>query len=171
MDLKRIYIGKKIKEFRKNKKITQSEIAQMLNISRVSYIQYENGKRDIPFSLLPEICEILEIKISDLDSLFQYSDLDFQIFDFTERYEVFLKEYTIQLKDKILSQNHIFLLKEIFRNGIYLEISNKKITIPKTSINTEKMILNIDVFYNNIEFITDSDRLIKDFLYLSIFLK
>lgn len=162
----KLEVGKKIKEFRKNKKITQNEISQKLGISRVSYIQYENGKRDIPFSLLPKICKILDIKISDLDNIL---DLDFQVFDFTKRFETFLEKYTVQLKNKILSNGHTFLLKQIFRTGIYLEIKDKKIIIPKTSVNFKELVIDINDFYNNIEFIIDGDRLVKDFLYLSIF--
>lgn len=166
MYLENIEVGKKIKEFRKSKKITQNEMAKRLGISRVSYIQYENSKRDIPFSLLPKICKILDIKISDLDNIL---DIEFQVFDFTKKFETFLEEYIVQLKNKILSENHTFLLKQIFRNGIYLEIKDKKIIIPQSSINFKKIVVNIDIFYNNIEFIIDSDRLVKDFLYLSIF--
>ena len=43
-----IDIGKKLKELRIDSKLTQEQVANVLNVSRVVYNRYENNQRDIP---------------------------------------------------------------------------------------------------------------------------
>ena len=54
-------IGEIIKEFREKKKITQKEIASILNVSRITIYNYENDKTPIPINNLLTLKDILGI--------------------------------------------------------------------------------------------------------------
>ena len=41
-------IGENIKSIRKEKKITQKELAEKCNLATITIRQYENGKRELP---------------------------------------------------------------------------------------------------------------------------
>lgn len=59
-------IGKFISECRKNKKITQSELAEQLGVTDRSVSNWENGKNMPDLSLFKPLCEILNITINEL---------------------------------------------------------------------------------------------------------
>lgn len=53
----------KLKEKRKEKKLTQEQMAKMLKISRIQYNRYENGKVLPKLNTLVKISKILETDI------------------------------------------------------------------------------------------------------------
>lgn len=55
-----------IKRLRKNKKLTQGEVAEALGISLVGYQNYEAGRRMPKRDVLKGLCEFLEVSTSDL---------------------------------------------------------------------------------------------------------
>lgn len=59
-------IGKFIFKCRKNKKITQSELAEQLGVTDRSVSNWENGKNMPDLSLFKPLCEILNITINEL---------------------------------------------------------------------------------------------------------
>ena len=61
-------IGKFIKTLRKEKKLTQSELATKLEVTDKSISNWENGKNMPDLSLFKPLCEILGITINDLIS-------------------------------------------------------------------------------------------------------
>lgn len=61
-------IGKFISECRKNKKMTQSELAEKLGVTDKSVSNWENGRNMPDLSLFKPLCDILEISINDLIS-------------------------------------------------------------------------------------------------------
>ena len=61
-------IGKFISECRKNKKLTQSELAEKLGVTDKSISNWENGRNMPDLSLFKPLCDILEISINDLIS-------------------------------------------------------------------------------------------------------
>jgi len=63
-----IKIGKFIGEKRKEKKLTQSEFAEKLNITDRAVSKWENGVCMPDVGTIPEICKILNITINDLFS-------------------------------------------------------------------------------------------------------
>lgn len=63
-----IKIGKFISSKRKEKNITQSELAEMLNISDRAISKWENGICLPDANNMPELCKILNITINDLFS-------------------------------------------------------------------------------------------------------
>ena len=63
-----IKIGKFISLKRKEKNITQSELAETLGITDRAISKWENGKCMPDYSIIPELCKILNITINDLFS-------------------------------------------------------------------------------------------------------
>lgn len=63
-----VKIGKFIRQKRKEKNLTQSELAEKLNITDRAISKWENGNCMPDSGLIFEICEILNITISDLFS-------------------------------------------------------------------------------------------------------
>ena len=61
-----IKIGKFISEKRKEAKLTQSELAEKLNITDRELSKWENGKSMPDSGIIPELCKILNITITDL---------------------------------------------------------------------------------------------------------
>ena len=63
-----IKIGNFIKETRKEQKLTQSDLAEKLNVSDRAISKWENGQCMPDVSKINELCEILKITINDLFS-------------------------------------------------------------------------------------------------------
>lgn len=59
-------LGKKIKELRKLKKYSQQEMADLLEVKKITYFKYESGEIEIPLSKLLKISEILNVTPNDL---------------------------------------------------------------------------------------------------------
>ena len=59
-------LGKKIKELRKLKKYSQQEMADLLEVKKITYFKYENGEIEVPLSKLLKISEILNVTPNDL---------------------------------------------------------------------------------------------------------
>ena len=64
MDQERI--GKFICEIRKEKNMTQQELADKLNVTDRAVSHWENGRRLPDYSLLSELCEVLSVSINEL---------------------------------------------------------------------------------------------------------
>lgn len=56
----------KLKEIRKNKKFTQKDVAQKLNISQQTYSDYENGKSEPNIDVLKKLSKLFNISIDNL---------------------------------------------------------------------------------------------------------
>ncbi len=56
----------RIKEIRESKNLTQDEMVTKTGIPKRSYVDYENGKQDIPLERLRIIASVLEVSISEL---------------------------------------------------------------------------------------------------------
>lgn len=63
-----IKIGKFIQEKRKEKKLTQSDMAEKLNITDRAISKWENGNCLPDASIMQDLCKILSISINDLFS-------------------------------------------------------------------------------------------------------
>ena len=61
-----IKIGKFIAECRKNKNLTQADLANKLNITDRAVSKWENGKSLPDFSIMFDLCKNLDITINDL---------------------------------------------------------------------------------------------------------
>lgn len=61
-----VKIGRFIAECRKNKKMTQAELAEKLNVTDKSVSKWECGTCLPNVSLYKDLCEILDITLNDL---------------------------------------------------------------------------------------------------------
>ena len=71
-------IGKFISECRKNKKMTQSELAEKLGVTDKSIGNWENGRNMPDLSLFKPLCDELEITINELISGEKIDEKDYQ---------------------------------------------------------------------------------------------
>jgi len=53
-------VGENLKKLRKSKKLTQDDIAKVLNISRQAYCRYENNQREFSLSALCALADFFE---------------------------------------------------------------------------------------------------------------
>ena len=53
-------IGENLKKLRKLKKLTQDDVAKVLNISRQAYCRYENDQRELSLSALCTLADLFE---------------------------------------------------------------------------------------------------------------
>lgn len=99
-------IGKRIKELRKSKGITQKELAKKLNKSERLIQKYESGDTNPPLPMIHEIANILDIEVSTLlKELVEIEDKkDFDKSREDKFYEV-LKQSESSLLDIIKSIN------------------------------------------------------------------
>lgn len=63
---KLIELGKNIKKARKDKKLSQNALAEILDISREHLAKIETAKRTISLGLLFSLCDALEITEKEL---------------------------------------------------------------------------------------------------------
>lgn len=56
----------RIRNLREDKDLTQSDLAQYLHCTQVCYSNYENGKRDIPTSVLIQLADFYDTSIDYL---------------------------------------------------------------------------------------------------------
>ena len=61
-------IGKFIAECRKEKNMTQQELADKLGVTDRAISHWENGRRLPDYSLLKDLCDVLSISINELFS-------------------------------------------------------------------------------------------------------
>lgn len=54
--------NERLKELREDRDLTQTEIARILNVSQITYSQYERGVRGLPIEHLKTLCLYYGIK-------------------------------------------------------------------------------------------------------------
>ena len=59
-------IGKFISELRKEKKITQQELAEKIGVTDRAISNWENGRRLPDYSILKALCKELDVTITEL---------------------------------------------------------------------------------------------------------
>ncbi len=59
-------LGKRIKFLRKEKSMTQMDVAALINIDPSAIRRYEKGRVEMGFTMLMKFAEALEISIDDL---------------------------------------------------------------------------------------------------------
>lgn len=57
---------KSIEQLRKNKNISQIEMARRLDIPVSTYNMYENGNRKVPENVAKKIANLLDVKVEDI---------------------------------------------------------------------------------------------------------
>ncbi len=57
---------KTLREYRKEKGLTQSQMAEMIGIVVSSYNMYETGQRSVPIAKAEKIATILNVKVDEI---------------------------------------------------------------------------------------------------------
>lgn len=110
-------IGKFIAKYRKDKKMTQTELAEKLNVTDKSISNWENGRNMPDLSLFKPLCEELGITINDLISGEKISKNNYQ-----EKFEENIVNTIDYSTKKINKYNHtISLILIIF--GLFISFS------------------------------------------------
>ena len=67
-----IYLGKRLRELRKELGLTQKQVAQHLNLNCVTYLHYEKSQREPPLALLADMAKFFDVTV---DYLLGLSDI------------------------------------------------------------------------------------------------
>ena len=61
-----IKLGKRLKELREERNLTQKQVADALKINSVTYLHYEKAQREPPLILLAEMAEYFSVSVDYL---------------------------------------------------------------------------------------------------------
>ncbi len=67
-----IILGKRLKELRTERNLTQKQIAEHFNINSVTYLHYEKDQREPPLALLAEFAQYYNVSVDYLLGLKDY---------------------------------------------------------------------------------------------------
>lgn len=127
-------VGNNIKTLRKEKGLTQKDMASLLNIPCSTYSNYENNNREPGKKLLFQICDILDVNIYDLldlnriDRFPQPKDIVISE-EFEDSPEVVTIEKLIQLCGFNINYNTFLENDSILNEYIKLQITNNYIPL------------------------------------------
>ncbi len=65
-------VGNRIKESRKDKGMTQKEVAELLRMTQQQYSRFENGVFELDYENLVKICQLFEVSLDYLFGLSHY---------------------------------------------------------------------------------------------------
>lgn len=108
----------RIRELRKQKKMTQDEVSKRLGIGRTTYLGYENGKIGIPAKRLEELADLFEVSIDYISgktehkTIYERWDSEYDV-DALKR-EVIVREF---VRDDFGKAMHI-IFDELERRGL-----------------------------------------------------
>ena len=105
-------VGKFIAKLRKEKNMTQQELANKLNITDRAVSHWENGRSMPDAGIMLELCKILNVNVNELLSAKKISQ---------ETYSERAEENLLEMKREIESQNRrIFILNKIIINLVVI---------------------------------------------------
>ena len=141
-------IGKFIAKCRKEKKMTQSDLAEKLGVTDKSIGNWENGRNMPDLSLFKPLCKELDISINDLMSGERINKIDYQ-----EKFEENIVN-TIDYSTKKISKysNIIGLLLVIF--GLFISMSAIMIFPSESSWGSIYSVFGIVIFVIGISKLT-----------------
>ena len=113
-------IGHKIKNLRYNRKLSQEELASLLNISQKQYSLIESNQTKITFERLQKIAKVLGL--SD-EEYFELVKEDTMVFNITNNQQAKGSINTENYFEESINREIVSSLKDICR---YLEIISKK---------------------------------------------
>ena len=92
-------IGKFIANSRRKKKLTQEQLAEKLGVTDKSVSRWENGKTMPDYSVLKELCNILDIDVNEFLSGEKIEKSEIQTHSI-ENLDLILKEYYKMKKER-----------------------------------------------------------------------
>ncbi len=106
-------IGKFIASCRKEKKLTQEQLADKLNTTSKSISRWENGKTMPDYSILKSLCDELDISINELLSGEKIKTNNYELAA-NENLDSILKEYYKIKKQKSIIKNILIVVSILF---------------------------------------------------------
>ena len=106
-------LGERIKQTRNKKGLTQEELSQKANISRVSIGNYERGDRTPPSNILIKIANALEISITELLDNNEDELIKVGKGSTGETRDILLNEYHV-LKHRKQEKDYLKLLEDFY---------------------------------------------------------
>ena len=67
-----VILGKRLKELREEKGLTQKQLAEKLNLHSVTYLHYEKAQREPPLAILAQMAVFFEVTTDYLLGLTDY---------------------------------------------------------------------------------------------------
>ena len=144
-----IKIGKFIAALRKEKGYTQEQLAEKISVSNKSISRWENGNTMPDLSLIPKLCEILNISINEflsgerIDNSEYQKKLEENIIINMDLLKKKIRQISKRLMLFIISVFVLFLValflfigyKELTYKKVYLDDNNIQITVCKEKSN------------------------------------
>ena len=155
-------IGKFIFECRKNKKMTQSELAEKLNVTDKSVGNWENGRNMPDLSLFKPLCDELGITINELLSGEKISKKEYQ-----EKFEENIVNTIDYSTKKINKYNNVIgLILVIF--GLFISMSAIMIFPSESSWGSIYSVFGVMIFVVGISKLTRQMKYYKRLLLILI---
>ena len=63
ISMKKLDVGKKLKELRESKNLLQKDVAEVLGVARRSYTSYENNNRSMPIEFFVILADFYDISL------------------------------------------------------------------------------------------------------------
>ena len=151
-----IKVGNNIKKFRKEKNITQKDMAKMLNMPSSTYSNYENNNREPNAATLKKIADILDISVIDLLTVQSSKDENSEKYLSDDINTIQVIENLIKLCKFKINFNQISDTDDTeLESSLKLAIKNN--TIPLTYISNGKGDLDL----TNAEFTKFTDKILR----------
>ena len=61
-----VLLGSVLREYREAKKLTQSDVADLLHVTKMTVSHWENGKRSMKAEDLKRYCKVLGVSVREL---------------------------------------------------------------------------------------------------------
>ena len=135
-------IGKFIAKCRKNKNITQEQLAEKLGVSNKSISRWENGKNMPDYSILKELCNTLDIDVNEFLSGEKIEKNEIQTHSI-ENLDLILKEYYKMKKQRNMFKSISIIIGII---AISLIIAFSCIFIAMGGLNKDKVITDTNKY-------------------------
>ena len=116
-----VLLGKRIKEQRKKMNLTQEELGQLINVTKVSICCYENGTRTPTLETLKVLAETFNVDINYL-----LGNDSYEIADGDNSYGIYMSQEEITFIKEIRKNNNIHKMM-IDDPKRFVELINKKI--------------------------------------------
>ncbi|MFA6924478.1 MAG: helix-turn-helix transcriptional regulator [Bacteroidales bacterium] len=113
MDIKEL--GKKIRQLRTNKNLSQENVANDLGISVTAFSKIERGETNIPFKRLVQISEYFGLKVKDFFQLNEKKENKNQYVQKEEQSNIVSDTETKYITDIENLKNEIIQLKELLK--------------------------------------------------------
>ena len=67
-----IILGKRLKELREERNLTQKQISTLLGLNSVTYLHYEKAQREPPLAVLVQMAQFFNVSVDYLLGITEY---------------------------------------------------------------------------------------------------